>query len=242
MTLETPDTLPNFKFKNIAIKNSASEYLLDIIIDNILDFTEHLNTVCKKSSLKLHALNRISRFLSLEQHLLKTNAYIKSLINYCPLVWMFCYRGTMHKMNRIQERPLRSFFKNYKDDFQDLLRLSGDTSIHKRCMNSSLTEVYKYIHDLSTEIINEVFSTRVNIYNTLQLNAFETHIPTSNRYRLNLIPYKDKQLWNLFPENLKSSSSLTPFKNEIKLWECFNCPCNIRKSYVPNLGYCVSCN
>ena len=41
----------------------------------------------------------------------------------------------------------------------------------------------------------------------------------------------------LIPGNLKSSPSLTLFKNEIKLWECFNCPCNICKSYSPNLGY-----
>ena len=46
---------------------------------NKLDFTEHLNTVCKKANLKLHALNRISKFLSPEQHVLIINACIKSL-------------------------------------------------------------------------------------------------------------------------------------------------------------------
>ena len=240
MTLGTPNTLPNFKCKNITIKNSSSEKLLGVIIDNKLDFMEHLNTVCKKANLKLHALNRISRFLSPEQHVLIINAYIKSLFNYCPLVWMFCYRRIMHKMNKIHERSLRLLLKNYKDDFQDLLRSSGDISIHQRCINSLLTEVYKYIHGLSPEIMNEVFSTRANIYNTRQFNVFETHIPTSNRYGLNSIPYKANQLWNLLPENLKSSPSLTLFKNEIKLWQCFNCPCDIYKSYVPNLGYCVS--
>ena len=82
-------------------------------------------------------------------------------------------------------------------------------SIHQRCINSSLTEVYKYIHGLFPEIMNEVFSTGTNIYNTRQFNLFETHIPTSNRHGLNSIPYKANQLWNLLPENLKSSPSLT---------------------------------
>ena len=68
MTLGTPNTLPSFKCKNITIKNSASEKLLGFIIDNKLDFTKHLNTVCKKANLKLRALNRISQFLSPEQH------------------------------------------------------------------------------------------------------------------------------------------------------------------------------
>ena len=72
----------------------------------------------------------------------------------------------MHKMNKIHKRSLRLLLKNYKDDFQDVLRPSGDISIHQRCMNSLLTEVYKYVHGLSPEIMNEVFSTRANIYNT----------------------------------------------------------------------------
>ena len=63
MTLGTPSTLfPNFKCKNITIKNSVSEKLLGVIMDNRLDFTEHLNTVRKKANLKIHALNRICRF------------------------------------------------------------------------------------------------------------------------------------------------------------------------------------
>ena len=232
MTLGTPNTLPNFKCKNITIKNSVSEKLLGVFIDNNLDFTEHLNTVCKKARLKLHALNRISRFLSAEQHLLIINAYIKCLFNYCPLVWMFCYRGIMHKMNKIHKRSLRLILNNYKDDFQDLLRSSGDISIHQRCISSLLTKVYKYIRGLSAEIMNEVFSVRANIYNTQQFNVFETHVPTSNRYGLNSIPYKANQLWNLLPKNHKSSPSLTLFKNEIKFWQCFNCPCNKCKNYV----------
>ena len=90
MTLVILNTFPKFKCKNIAIKNSASEKLLGVIIDNKLDFKEHLKTVCKKVNLELHALNRTSGFLSPEQHVLIIDAYIKSLFNYCPLVWMFC--------------------------------------------------------------------------------------------------------------------------------------------------------
>ena len=53
MTLGTPNTLPNFKCKNITIKNNVSEKLLGVIIDNIdiiiiidtIVITEHLNTV-----------------------------------------------------------------------------------------------------------------------------------------------------------------------------------------------------
>ena len=66
---------------------------------------------------------------------------------------MFCYQGIIHKMNKIHERSLRLLFKNYKDDFQSLLRSSGDISIHQKCINLLLTEAYKYIHGISSEVI-----------------------------------------------------------------------------------------
>ena len=128
----------------------------------------------------------------------------------------FCYRRIIHKINKIHERSLRLLLKNYNDDFQDLVRSSGDISIHQRCINSLLTKVYKYIYGFSPEIINEVF---------------ETYIITSNRYGLNSIHYKANKLCNLLPENLKSSPSLTLFKNKIKFLQCFNCPFNICKNY-----------
>ena len=109
MTLGTHNKCKN-KCKNITIKNSASKKLLGVIIYDKLDFTEHVNTVCKKANLKLHALNRISRFLSPEQHVITINAYLKSLFNYCLLVWMFCYRGIMHKINKTSFDNVKTMF------------------------------------------------------------------------------------------------------------------------------------
>ena len=55
------------------------------------------------------------------------------------------------------------------------------------------------------------------MYDAQQFNVFETLIPTSNRYELDLIPYKANKLWNLLLENLKSSTPLTLIKNEKKI-------------------------
>ena len=181
--------------------------------------------------LKLHALNRISRFLSSEQHVLITNAYKKCIFNYCSLVWMFCYRGIMHKMNKIHKRSLRFLLKNDKDDLQDLLKPSGDISIHQRCKNSLLTELCNYIiDDLSPEIMNEVICTTENIFNIRQLKgklSLNSHTYLEQQIWIEFDTYKANQLWNLLPEHLKLSLSLTLFKNKITLRNCFNCPYDI---------------
>ena len=82
-------------------------------------------------------------------------------------------------MNKIHERSLRLLLKIHKDHFQSLLRDSGDTSIHQRCINLLLTEVYKCIHGLPPGIMNEVFSIKEKIYDTRQSHNSQTYIPTS---------------------------------------------------------------
>ena len=93
------------------------------------------------------------------------------------------------------------------------------------------------MHVLSPEIMNE-FSLPEQIFIMHDNNVFQTHIPTSNRYELNLIPYKASQFWYSLSEKVSTMNSISPsrtlYENEIKLWECFNCPCNICKSYFPN--------
>ena len=46
-------------------------------------------------------------------------------------------------MDKIHERHFRLLLKNYKDAFQDLLRSSGDITIHQRCINSLLAIIIK---------------------------------------------------------------------------------------------------
>ena len=81
-------------------------------------------------------------------------------------------------MNKIHERSLRLLLKIYKDHFQSLLR-DFHTSLHQRCINLLLTEVYKCIHGLPPGIMNEVFSIKEKIHNTRQSHNFQTYIPTS---------------------------------------------------------------
>ena len=65
--------LLNFNFQSITVKSSVPEKPLGVIIDNKIEFTEQLNTVCKNANVKLHAVNRTSRFFSLEQLVLINN-------------------------------------------------------------------------------------------------------------------------------------------------------------------------
>ena len=55
---------------------------------------------------KLYALIRISKFVTQEKIKMLVRAFIESLFNYCPLVWMFHCRTTNNKMNKLHQRAL----------------------------------------------------------------------------------------------------------------------------------------
>ena len=46
-----------------------------------------------------------------------------------------------------------------------------------------------------------------------------------------------EKLWNMVPENIKSSESLNVFKFKIKYWTPNHCPCRICKTYIGQVGF-----
>ena len=60
------------------IPASKSVKLLGVQIDNNLDFDEHVSNICKKVSIKLHALRRISHCMSKNKLRIIMKAFIES--------------------------------------------------------------------------------------------------------------------------------------------------------------------
>ena len=97
--------------EGVKIECKKSVKLLGIYIDNKLDFDEHISKICKKVSLKLHALSRISHFSSTDKLRTVMKAFIQSQFEYCPLIWMFHSRTLNNRINRLHERALPLAYK-----------------------------------------------------------------------------------------------------------------------------------
>ena len=127
--------------ETINCQNSVK--LLGINIDNKLDFNEHVSNICKKVSIKLHALARISHFLSTDKLKLVMKAFIESQFGYCPLIWMFHSRTLNNRINRLHERALRLAYKDRKSSFEQLLYLDKSFTIHHRNLQKLAIAMYK---------------------------------------------------------------------------------------------------
>ena len=112
MTLGNGNNLCDFSRDDIINKNSLSEKMLGLTTDNNLDFSDHISNICKTANQKLNALFRVSANMNSDKCTLLINSFIESHFSYCPLIWMFCNKKSMKKVNKIQERYLQLMTNN----------------------------------------------------------------------------------------------------------------------------------
>ena len=119
--LVTRDADVTAKIGEFDVKNSREEKFLGVKVDTKLSFENHVSSLCKKVSQKLHAHPRVVNFMDLAKRKSLMNAFITSQFNYCPLMWMFHSRQLNNQINKIYDNKLT---------FNDLFELDNSVTIH----------------------------------------------------------------------------------------------------------------
>ena len=73
--------------------------LLGVIIVKNLNFSQHISEVCIKTSKMIGVLQRLKNLILMN-------------LTYCSLVWHFCRASDRNKLERINEKGLRTVFKD----------------------------------------------------------------------------------------------------------------------------------
>ena len=92
------------------------------------------------------------------------------------------------------------------------------------------SELFNVKNDLSQEIMKEMFVFQENeTYNLRSGNHLARKIIRTTQYGIESISNLGAKLWNLLPREIKNSSSLTVFKNKIRLLK------NVHASFVRHI-------
>ena len=134
------------------VKNSREEKFLSVKIDTKLSFENHVSSLCKKASQKVHALARVVNFIDLAERKSLMKAFITSQFNYSPLIWMFHSRQLNNRINEMHERALRH---DNKLTLNDPLELDNSVTIHQRNLQILAIEIFKLKSSLVPEIMTE---------------------------------------------------------------------------------------
>ena len=129
-------------------ESSTQGKLLGMIIDNSFKFVSHVRNLCKNASRKVHALARISPYMSVtnKQTITILNTFFVSQFSYFLYAWI-CYSKTLN--NRIKkalwkiERCLCVIYNDKKSKFQKMLGVDKSVLIHYQYLQVLATEMYK---------------------------------------------------------------------------------------------------
>ena len=150
-----------------------------------------------------------------------------------------CYsRSLNNKINRMQERALRIVYRDYKSSFKELLQKDKSITIHQRNLQYLAIEIYKVRMGISPKIMNEIFRFSKNSVYSLR-SGIQLEKPSINtvQFGSESTVYLGAKIWELIPENIKSSKSVDIFKSKIKKWVPERCPCRLCKTYVNQVGF-----
>ena len=225
------------KIADFSIKNSTEEKLLGVKFDSNLSFENHVTSLCKKASQKLHALARISHYMDLNKRRNLMKAFITSQFSYCPLIWMFHSRSLNNEINRIHERSLRLVYQNNLS-FSELLDLDNSVTVHQKNLQVLVTEIYKVKNGIAPDIMNDIFELQNPSYNLRSsCNQFRRENVKTVHYGIQSVRYLSPKIWELVPNDIKYSNSLSKFKKLIKSWKPEACPCRLCKTYIAQAGF-----
>ena len=137
-------------------------------------------------------------------------------------------RGLNNKITNLHERALRTVHKDKKSSFETFLKHDKSVSIHIKNLQNLATEIFKVKNDFRPEIMKEIFIFHENpTYNLISGDHLTRRNIRTTHYGIETISDLGAKIWNLLPEEIKNTSSLSIFKTKIKKWIPKKCPCKL---------------
>ena len=170
---------------DITIKSVSHVTLLGITIDSKLNFKEHMNNIVKKTYYKLYPLRRLRKFLTLEKTKILACSMIESQFDYCPLIWLFCSKTDMQRVEKVQYKTLQVVYNNYMTTYDELLALDNKLKIHQRQLQFLAIEMYKSKNKLNPNFMWKTYKEENILYSLRR--GISLLIPNANtqKYGIN---------------------------------------------------------
>ena len=128
---------------------------------------------------------------------------------------MFHSRHINHNINKHHERALRIVYNDHFLSFEELLKTNLSQLIKETC-KYLLLRCIKILNGLSPDIMQDIFETKSNYYNTRNAPAFSSRNIKTVRYGLQTISYMAPKIWDLVPKEMKQFTTLNEFRPKSK--------------------------
>ena len=153
---------------NEEIKTAETFKLLVVTIDSRLNFSEYVNSACKKASQRITVLMRLRNLIPIKAKLQLYKADGLPHLTYCYLIWQFCRASDSRKLERLQERGLRVVYNEKQASFLQLLGRAKLPNLMNRRLQDICILMYKVKYKLWPSNICNMFKEHSFKYNLRQ--------------------------------------------------------------------------
>ena len=222
------EAIPDFiEIHGTDIKRQQEVLLLGITIDEKLKFDKHIDKLCKRAARQINVMYRFRGIFDLKERQSMYETFILANFNYCPIVWHFCGKVCSRKIERIQKRALRFWLKDKTSTYETLLKKCNYSTLSIRRIKVIATEVFKSLNNLNPSFMKDMFVAKAISYDLRDSNTIFQPRFDKVTYGKNTFTYYGAHIWNILPNDVKKSTTITTFKTLLKKWEGPRCQCTM---------------
>ena len=207
--------LDHITFSNSNPGEQAARHL-GIQIDEKLSFKVHFNLMHKRILKIVYSLRQMRHILDSQHLKLLYFAYIKSVLNYCLIVFTAVPNILLEPILKLQKECCRLIAKKPRRFPSNILFKQLEIlPIRKQMEYEVFLFMYKYKNNMQPRVFDGVWNTRDTIhdYETRFRNNFIVDQANRN-FIFNSPLHFFPRLWNTLPENLKTIPTFLEFKRK----------------------------
>jgi hypothetical protein len=192
---------------DIEVPTTAATKFLGVIVDQNLNWEDHVDKLCKKLSSMLYIIRRIRNLTNEDTAVVAYHSLFHSHLRYGIAAWGSASSGNLNRILVIQKKTVRTILRLHhlehcKPYFSKL---------------EILTIISQYIFDtiIFAKKSQLITRSKIHTHNTRNRNNF--NIPYHNLNKTSNTPtHKGSFFFNLLPQQLKDTTPINSFTKKLK--------------------------
>ena len=205
---------------DVNIQPVSKQKLLGVYIDEHLSWSAHIDHLCSLISCKISLLRQLATYVPTHIQKVYYQGYILPYIDYGFVTWGSASATNIERISKLQKRAARIILRaDYDTPSVDMFSQLGWLSFPDRLKNNKAVLTYRAINNLSPEYITQLLKP-VSEVHTLNLRSSENGSLYAPKARIALFDgsflCSAPRLWNALSQTVKTSGSLSTFKQSLK--------------------------
>lgn len=191
---------------------------LGVIVDEKLNFNEHIDYIIRKAASKYGMLCKINKYLTFDNKIMIYKTLIAPHFEYCASILFLASKRQMRRMQTVQNRTMRLILGCDRKTSSQLMReVLQWMSVSERITFRTLTLVFKIRNGLTPKYLTEnvQYGSDVHRYATRRANDFRLPNLTMTGTQNSLF-FKGFRLFNSLPDEVKYETNENRFKRKCK--------------------------